>query len=307
MDLTNAQIKRSMALERGKWNLFKEMASDYSFSLQESAFIMLHIQGSVSVLVSMLNRLYGWKLQRYVRGDSDQCELLAKQFGGDGLQACPCFYYRDRITHQFYLLLSNASHNINGAQRACQYDTILIVQGEDAFKEQRRIFGDLTDKASRAVAEGDVMSALHEQLRHLICNKIVLKGDYFDFSRTDEAQTMQDESDWDELEIRCYNKETKKPVKQNAGYAKPGFKADYQKEKQAQVVEIAVPQLGLFDDVATVSVRQSSVVSGGQDIRSSLMDDIPANIVDMARYRQLLALQDMSKNILKTLCEDMCN
>lgn len=307
MPQTNIVNRPRPTLEQKRRILFREMLSEYSFSLQESAFVMVHTQGSVCVFVSMLNRLYGWKLQRYT-GEAGPGGPLPELTEAEQVALqCPVFYYRDRVTHRLYLLISNPACAINDTQKARQYDTVLIVQGEGAFEEQQHIFADLSVKCSREVPYGDNRALLRETLRHLICSKLVHSADYFDFSRSEESRSKQDDPGLDYLDRICLTNTSSKGNRKTSCYAKPARKEDYQREKQMQQTVVPAPQIGLFDDAEKVSERQASASSANREIRSSLMDDVPAHVVDMVRYRQLLALQDMGKAILKSLWLKMCN
>ncbi len=301
------QDKTIQTSAQRRWALFKETVSEYSFSLRESAFVMLRLQGSVGVLVSMLNRLYGWQLRRYMRENDPYGDLMVLHFGGNGMQLCPFFYYRDRVSHRLYLLVFNPSCNISDAQKDRYYDTFLIVQGADAFVEQQHIFSDLSDKMMRSVPDGDSHAARHETLRHLISNRLVHTCDYFDFSRCEALRARHDACFDDERDMVCYTKGAPKSAKKSCGYAKAGLKEDYQREKQVQQIEPRELQLGLFDDMCAVSERQAGAATPIAPIRSSLLDDMPAHVVDMSRHRQLYALQEMGEKILNTLWLEMCN
>ncbi len=307
MQQTNIERRPRPTVAQRRWNLFRETIADYSFSVQESAFIMLHTQGSVSVFVSMINRLYGWKLQRYTGDGRPAMPMAPLPPVAGAAQQCPFFYYRDRVSHLLYLLFSNPACTLNDTQKAYRYDTVLIVQGEGAFGEQQRIFADLVDKAPREVEYGDNLGRLRETLRYRICTKLVIKADYFDFSRCEEPHAKQEEACMDYLDFICLKNTSAKENRKTGGYAKPGRKEDYQKERLQQQVVVAAPQIGLFDDAETVSERQACVTAGNRDIRSSLMDGLPSHVVDMVRYRQLLALQEMGKTILNTLWSTLCN
>jgi hypothetical protein len=288
------------AEEYHRASCLKEIAMELSFSLEESAFVMLHTSAPSHVFVSMLNHLYGWHLHRYMRSDKNRRDYNVQDFGGSSTQLCPLYLYSSAISHSLYILISNPTCDIDASLKSNQYDKILILQGGDAFTKQEKIFHDLTDKSHYEVGNGDYLGCRREVLRYYMSTQLVNSGDYFDFSRCADTSTERNENIISAVDNTALNANKKIAKKSPALYANAGLKEDYQKEKQS------VYQMSLFDNPNDVGSKVAGIHKQNELPKTSMLDDVPSGMVDMRHRQLLLKLQTTSKKILDALWVEIC-
>lgn len=287
---------------------FKDSMTELPFTLEESAFVMLRTKADTAVFVSMLNRLYQWHLRKLNRSTVCSPDFTVQDFGGPGSHLCPLYFYHNTLTHSLYILISNPTRDINSAFQHYQYDKILIIQGNEAFAQQKRIYHDLTDFAHTDVAAADYIGQQREQLRYYICKNLVVSGDYFDFSRCEDAAVGMDKTITDGIVCYLSKSTQKKAAAHMVPYANAARKEDYKKEQQTTRQSGSI-QLSLFSPVDTLGGEPSvhSLPHISTAPLSSLTANLPDGISNVQCRQALRKLQETSKKILDTLWEEMCN
>lgn len=293
------------AKERHRIDHFKESMTELSFTLEESAFVMLHTKAESSVFASMMNRLYGWHLCKLNRSDKSHPDFTARDFDGVSNQLCPIYCYHNAMMHNLFVLLCNPSRDIGNTSSKCQYDKILIVQGNNAFAQQQQIYHDLTDLSHFDVDAANYKEVEHEELRYYVRKNLIVSGDYYDFSRCLGASRSMDDIIRSGIVCKLSKSTIKKVEQRKTTYANAGLKEDYQRETQQAEVTRAKGQLTLFGDEAS----EEAPVCTQEDLlpKSSVTDGLPRGSIDLLRYQLLMKWRHASEKILNMLWEEMCN
>lgn len=259
--------------------------SELSFTLDESAFVVLNTSASYPVLVSMLNRLFRWHLSMLRTVHFMYCD-----FGGSRDSRCPVFMYNSVRCRSTYLLICDPAMGFDMGSVLDGYNALLIVAGADAFSKQMKIYDDLTDASERTCQEGDIRARKREELRRLVKKDLIVSCDYMSFQHCKGA----DESV--EKQITKISVTSISP-KGKMLYTKAGNLDVYNKEKKNNAYGHT---LSLFDPAPCNDVVPDNTMPSQPKTSILSLDGLEGKRRQAAQ-RRLRELQETSSHILNVL------
>lgn len=259
--------------------------SELSFTLNDSAFIVLNTSASYTVLVSMLNRLFLWHLSML-----RMIPFTCRDFGSRRDGHYPVFMYNSVQCCCTYLLICDPAMGFGMGSVLDGYNAMLIVVGADAFSKQMKIYEDLTDISERICQEGDVRAREHEDLRRLVKKDLIVSCDYMSFQHCEGADRSMEEQ-ITKISVTSISQRSK------TIYTKAGNVDMYRKEKEKNVYGRTlslfgpVPGEGEIPEYMPQLQPKTSMLS---------LEGLEGKRREAALHR-LSELQDTSRSILNVL------
>lgn len=262
-----------------------DSVAELSFTLDESAFIVLNTSASFPVLVSMLNRLYRWHLTML-----RTVHFQYRDFGGNRDSYCPVFMHSNTLSHCAYILICDPAMGYDMGQALDGYNAMLIIAGVDAFRQQMGIFDDFTDSSERRCDDGDLRSRNREELRRLIKNELIVSCDYMSFQHCEGSSKSV------EQQITNFSVTSVSP-KSKVLYTKAGNVEVYNKEKKNNAYRHS---LNLFDPVPDYALQPVHRHFSQPKTSILSLEELEGKR-HQAGLRRLRELQEASSHILNVL------
>ncbi|KWW31201.1 MAG: hypothetical protein AUK63_474 [bacterium P3] len=161
--------------------------AELSLSFSETAFLLWETQCPNYEFAECFNRLYDLSLAR-------ETDL---QLPDDA--RCPFFLHYDDRHALLYVFVDNPLRGLDAD--FARYDKIMLINGRDAFEQQRRIYDDYATHTFPPPASDLLQWHRYELLQE--ARRDVFSVQYFDYRRSDEARQRESE----ELAIVRHNAE----------------------------------------------------------------------------------------------------